>query len=302
MRLALRRPAEPPRPSSPGTVVLAAEDVTVRLGSGEVLCGVSLSIRAGELLALVGPNGAGKSTLLGALVGDVTVHSGSVTVDGRELSRWRPVDLARRRALLPQRSTLSFGFPVRDVVAMGRAPWAGTPLAAQDDVIVEESMEAVGLIGHAQRPYHALSGGEQARVALARVLAQRTGILLLDEPTAALDIKHQELVLSLAARQAAGGAAVVVVLHDLALAAAYATRVALLHRGRKVGDGPPARVLTSAALSAVYEHDIRAQAHPHTGELLVLPVRHGLPRSTVGKAAADQVAGEQASEGQAAVT
>jgi iron complex transport system ATP-binding protein len=281
MRRVLRRRAGLPAPVPPGADILAARELGVRLGGREVLGGVSASVGAGELLALVGPNGAGKSTLLGAFAGELAPHSGSVTVDGRALPEWRPVDLARRRALLPQHSSVAFGFVVRDVVAMGRAPWSGTPASLEDDDVIDASMAAVGLVGYADRSFHALSGGERARVALARVLAQRTAILLLDEPTAALDIRHQELVLRLAAQRAAAGAVVVVVLHDLGLAAAYATRVALLHHGRVVADGPPARVLTSAALSEVYEHPISVVSHPRTGELLVLPARPGAPTSTV---------------------
>jgi iron complex transport system ATP-binding protein len=257
----------------PGEPVLAAHGVTVRRGDRAVLREVSVAVRAGELLALVGPNGAGKSTLLAALSGEIGLAAGQVTVDGRPLSAWRPVELARRRALLPQRNTVAFGFPVRDIVAMGRWPWSGTPQSTQDDEAVAAAMRATGVSDYATRSYQALSGGEQARVALARVLAQRTGILLLDEPTAALDIRHQELVMGLAGGRAREGAAVVVVMHDLGLAAAYADRVVLLDDGRVVGDGPPAQVLTAAALTEVYQHPIRTALDPASGALLVQPVR-----------------------------
>jgi iron complex transport system ATP-binding protein len=254
-----------------GSGILAARELTVHRGGRVVLADISLSVSPGELLALVGPNGAGKSTLLAALAGEVTPVTGQVTVDGRPLAAWRPVDLARRRALLPQQSTLAFNFGVRDVVAMGRAPWRRTPHSRDDEAAIDDSMNLVGIMALADRSYQALSGGEQARVALARVLAQRTPILLLDEPTAALDVRHQELVMRLAARRASDGGAVVVVLHDLGLAAAYATRVALLHTGRVVGQGTPERVLTAPALTAVYEHPIRTSTDPASGALLILP-------------------------------
>jgi iron complex transport system ATP-binding protein len=272
-------PPAGPYGQSVGEAVLAARQVTVRRGHRTVLTDVNVAVRAGELLALVGPNGAGKSTLLAALVGEVDVASGQITVDGWPLPAWRPVELARRRALLPQRNTVAFGFTVREVVAMGRWPWLGTELSTQDDEVVGGTLRDVGVEAAADRSFHELSGGEQARVALARVLAQRTGILLLDEPTAALDIRHQELVMALAAKRAREGSAVVVVMHDLGLAAAYADRVVLLNEGSVVGDGPPAQVLTAIALSEVYQHPIRTATDPVSGAVLVHPVRSEPDRS-----------------------
>ena len=266
-----------PGPVSPGEPLADASDLVVRLGGREALSGVSLTARAGEVLALVGPNGAGKSTLLAALAADLPVDSGVVRVCGRPVSRWAAPELALRRAVLPQSAVLSFPFPVEDVVRMGRAPWAGTPLEDDDDRAVREAMAATEVTGFAARPFSALSGGERARVALARVLAQRAPLLLLDEPTAALDLRHQELVLRICRERAAAGDAVVVVLHDLGLAAAYADRAAVLHEGTIAAEGPPAEIFTDALLTKVYRQPVEVFPHPRTGAPLVAPVRKFSP-------------------------
>ncbi|WP_427922863.1 heme ABC transporter ATP-binding protein [Streptomyces sp. cg40] len=270
MRLLRRRP-EPPAPAEPGAVLAEAEDLHVDLGRRTVLHGVSVVVRAGEVLALVGPNGAGKSTLLGALAADLPAAAGVVRVHGRPAAEWSAAELALRRAVLPQAATMSFPFGVEDVVRMGRAPHAADP--AEDDLAVAEAMARAEVTDFALRPFSALSGGERARVALARVLAQRAPLVLLDEPTAALDLRHQELVLRLCRERAHAGDAVVVVLHDLALAAAYAHRVAILRAGRVVADGPPGEVFTEALLSDVYDQPVEVFPHPRTGAAVVAPRR-----------------------------
>ncbi|MEU6476905.1 heme ABC transporter ATP-binding protein [Streptomyces sp. NPDC047017] len=269
-KLLRARPAPPP-PPRPGEPLAQARGLQVRLGTREVLKGIDLTVRAGEVLALVGPNGAGKSTLLAALAADLPAARGAVHIHGRPAPQWSAPELALRRAVLPQSAQLSFPFPVEEVVRMGRAPHAASP--AEDDLIVAAAMAATEVTAFAARPFTALSGGERARVALARVLAQRAPLLLLDEPTAALDLKHQELVLRLCAQRARAGDAVVVVLHDLGLAAAYAHRVAVLRAGRIAADGPPADVFTGTLLSAVYDHPVEVLPHPRTGTLLVTPGR-----------------------------
>jgi iron complex transport system ATP-binding protein len=265
------RPAPPP-PAAPGAVLAEAEDLRVRLGAREVLRGVDVVARAGEVLALVGPNGAGKSTLLGALAADLRAASGVVRIHGRPAPEWSAPELALRRAVLPQSATLSFPFTVEEVVRMGRAPWAGAS-REDDDVAVARAMAATEVDEFAPRPFSALSGGERARVAFARVLAQRAPLLLLDEPTAALDLRHQELVLRVCRARAHAGDAVVVVLHDLGLAAAYAHRVAILCAGRVAADGPPAEVFTGGLLSEVYRQPVEVFPHPRTGAVLVTPER-----------------------------
>ncbi|MEU0645599.1 heme ABC transporter ATP-binding protein [Streptomyces umbrinus] len=266
------RPA-PPGPVHPGDVLAEAEALHVRLGGREVLSGVDVTARAGEVLALVGPNGAGKSTLLGALAADLPAAAGVVRVHGRPASDWSAQELALRRAVLPQSAALSFPFAVEEVVRMGRAPWAGQPEEDEDEAAVAAAMAATEVTDFAGRSFSALSGGERARVALARVLAQRTRLLLLDEPTAALDLRHQELVLRVCRARAHAGDAVVVVLHDLGLAAAYAHRVVILRAGRAVADGRPAEIFTDRLLSDVYQQPVEVFPHPRTGEVLVAPVR-----------------------------
>ncbi|MGK5642491.1 heme ABC transporter ATP-binding protein, partial [Streptomyces sp. URMC 126] len=258
-----------------GTPLVEARALRVRLGGRVVVDGVDLSVGAGEVVALVGPNGAGKSTLLGALAHDLPADGGEVRVDGRPAGGWTARELALRRAVLPQSAELSFPFTVEEVVRMGRAPWAGTPAADEDDEAVREAMDLTEVAGFAPRPFTALSGGERARVALARVLAQRARLLLLDEPTAALDLRHQELVLRVCRRRAAAGDAVVVVLHDLGLAGAYADRVVVLHAGRTAADGPPGEVFDPALLGRVYAHPVEVIRHPVSGDPLVTPVREG---------------------------
>jgi iron complex transport system ATP-binding protein len=264
---------ELPTPPSAGQRALEAERLSVARGGREVVSGVDLVVRHGELIALVGPNGAGKSTLLGALAGDLDAASGSVRLDGRPVGGWTVRELAVRRAVLLQRIEISFPFSVLDVVRMGRAPWAGTSAEDDDDRAVADALANTDVADLAGREYTSLSGGERARAALARVLAQGTATLLLDEPTAALDLQHQELVMGVARGRAASGAAVVVVAHDLALAAAWADRVVMLERGALVADGPPREVLTEGLLTRVYRTPVEVIPHPTTGVPIILPRR-----------------------------
>ncbi|MFF8834820.1 heme ABC transporter ATP-binding protein [Streptomyces sp. NPDC015130] len=268
-----RRSRALPSPAPRGGLVAEAVGLRVALGGRTVLDGVGIGVRAGEVLALVGPNGAGKSTLLAALAADLAPNAGEVRIGGRPAGDWTAGELALRRAVLPQAAALSFPFPVAEVVRMGRAPWAGTAREDEDEAAVAGAMAATEVGAFAGRPFSALSGGERARVALARVLAQRAGLLLLDEPTAALDLRHQELVLRVCRERAAAGDAVVVVLHDLGLAAAHADRVAVLHGGRIETAGPPSEVFDAEVLSRVYRQPVEVLPHPRTGVPLVVPVR-----------------------------
>ncbi len=246
--------------------------VDLRVGGADILRDVTMDVAFGRVLALVGPNGAGKSSLLGVMAGDVRPSSGEVLVDGRPVGDVRPPELARMRSVLLQENRVAFAFTAHEVVAMGRAPWRGADGASDDDAIAE-AMAAADVAHLAERTYVSLSGGEKARVSLARVLAQETPVVLLDEPTAALDLRHQEDVLRAARRLAGIGRAVVIVLHDLSLAAAYADDVAMIAGGTLAAVGAPAAVLTADRIESVYATGVRIIDDPDTGRPIVLPRR-----------------------------
>jgi len=253
----------------------STRDLHLERGGRPVLREVDLDLVPGEVVAVVGPNGAGKSSLLGALAGDLRPSSGQVLLDGTDLGSWAADEVARKRAVLLQQVTLSFPFRVEEVVAMGRAPWAGLPQQLEDDDAVANAISATEVEHLVGRRFSQLSGGERARVALARILAQRTQTLLLDEPTAALDLRHQELVLRTARNHAhVTGGSVMVVLHDIGLAAAYADRVMVLEAGEVAAFGSPDAVLSSELLSRVYQYEVEVFPHPVSGQLVILPVRH----------------------------
>lgn len=262
-------PLSAPTLSAP---IVSARGVTLRLGSTEALTDVDLDLRRGEVLALVGPNGAGKSTLLAVLAGDLTPDRGEVTVLGRPIGDLGSLELARLRSVQTQEARLSFAFTAGEVVQMGRAPWQGTALEEEDERVVATAMQITETIDLAARQFPSLSGGEKARTGFSKALAQETPVLMLDEPTAALDIRHQESLLAHACARAAAGAAVVVVLHDLTLAAAYADCVVLLDRGFIRATGTPAQVLTSERLSTVYRYPVDV-LFTDVGHLVVLPTR-----------------------------
>ena len=255
--------------------MLEAHSVTVIPDRSKtpILQDASISVRAGELHALLGPNGAGKSTLFGVLAGDTAPTSGHVTLNGTPLTAHKPKDLARMRGVLLQQNAVTFSFTAREVVAMGRVPWARTPAEDDDDEAIDEAMAKTDVLTLADRTVTSLSGGERARVALARVLAQRTRLLLLDEPTAALDLRHHEEVLQIARAEADNGAAVAVVLHDLDAALAVADRVTLLARGRVVAQGAAREVLTAERIEEVYGQVVDVLTHPDTGEPIIVPRR-----------------------------
>ncbi|MFA7498491.1 MAG: heme ABC transporter ATP-binding protein [Leucobacter sp.] len=270
--MAARRFTPPTRPAV-GEVVCAAESVSLIRGGKRLLDEVSVELRAGEVLALLGPNGAGKSTLLSLLSGDVTPDEGSITFAGRDISKWSLSDLSRRRSVLLQDNQLMFPFTVHQVVEMGRAPWRRTSREDEDNEAISQAISAadIGHLGNRRVP--SLSGGERARTAFARVIAGRTGVLMLDEPTAALDLGHQEAVLGLARDRARSGDAVLVVLHDLNLASAFADRIALLRDGKIVACDVPDAVLTSEIVSDVYRTPVEVIPHPVTGKGIVMPLR-----------------------------
>ena len=253
--------------------MLRAENLSVRRGGSMVLEGVDLALQPGEVLGVLGPNGAGKSTLLGALCGELEASAGQVRLDERALGAWGGQERAQRLAVLPQSSTLSFAFPVAEVVAMGRLPHDTGRV--RDAEIVDAALHAADAEHLRGRSYLALSGGERQRVHLARVLAQlwpggAGQVLLLDEPTSALDPLHQHTTLQAVRDFAGQGAAVLVILHDLNLAARYCDRILLLQDGRPHAFGTPDEVLQAEPLRAVFGLDVLIQRHPERGHPLIV--------------------------------
>lgn len=246
-------------------------DLGVRLGDRWLLRGVSFSLQPGEVLAVIGPNGAGKSTLLRSLSGDRTPTEGRVLFGGRPLTDWSHAELARHRAVLPQHAALAAPLTAREIVALGRMPHPGPA-----GPVVGRALERLGLVSRADQPYPTLSGGERQRVHLARALAQldhagSPRALLLDEPTSALDPGAAADTLALLRAEARRGLGILVVLHDLPLAAAWADRVVILRAGQVVAAGPPSAVVTSEVLSTAYDHTITVLPHPTTGLPVPLP-------------------------------
>jgi iron complex transport system ATP-binding protein len=239
---------------------LQADRITVTRRGKHLIRGVSVALRPGELLAIAGPNGAGKTTLLSALAGDLAPSAGTVRLDDAPLPSWTPLALAQRRAVMPQASKLAFPLPVRAVVALGRMPFRDRGTTASDAAMVEQALQDADIQHLAGRSYGTLSGGEQQRVQLARAIAQldfsgAPPVLLLDEPTASLDLAHAHAVLHLARRLTARGAAVAAVLHDLGLAYRYSDRVLVLHGGHAEALDTPQTVLNPELLRRVFAVD-----------------------------------------------
>ncbi|WP_137935739.1 heme ABC transporter ATP-binding protein [Chitinivorax sp. B] len=250
--------------------MLQAEQLILRRGGRYVLQNVNLTVAPGRVLALLGPNGAGKSTLLSILAGTLQPDEGTVTLDGQSLTNFRADQLARHRAMLAQQTRLDFPLSVSEVVAMGC--YCHPPVQRGNEAtIVQQALAMADVTAFAARQFIALSGGEQRRVQLARVLAQLLGAdcnpryLLLDEPTAGLDPSHQLQVLQLACQLARQqGFGMVLVLHELNLAAQYADEVLLLNQGQIAAYGSPCDVLTPERLAAVYQIDADWVTHPRS--------------------------------------
>ncbi len=255
--------------------MIKAVNILHRVGSAEILSGLDFEARNGELVAIIGPNGAGKTTLLRVLSGTTRPTSGQVLLRNIPLTQYSSRALARRRAVLAQHCEVAMGFLSEDVVMMGRYPHFDGRPSLRDHDIVEQAMRLTGVEEFGKRLIHSLSGGEAQRVHLARVLAQLWsndgghGVLFLDEPVNSLDIQYQHAALGIAQQWARNGFAVVVVLHDLNLAAQYADRVVLLEGGCKRAEGSPEQVLTAENLTTVYGYPLEPVFR--NDQLLVVP-------------------------------
>jgi iron complex transport system ATP-binding protein len=246
-----------------------------RASDGLVVDDVSLSVAQGELTGILGPNGSGKTTLLKMLSGTLTPTAGTIAFDGRPLTAWKRRDLARRIALVPQETHAPFDFTVLDIVLMGRFPHLGAfALEGPADLaIAEQALASTGTSAFAGRPFATLSGGEKQRVVIASALAQSPDLLLLDEPTASLDLGHQlDVQLLLAALNRDRGVTMILSTHDLNLAAALCRHLILLRGGRVIAQGAADAVLTAAAVRELYGVEADIQRHPTAGHLTVTPL------------------------------
>ena len=253
-------------------VNIRIEDLAVRLGRHAAVSGVTLDLRPGQLVGIIGPNGAGKSTLIRALLGLVKPVSGSVTIDGAPIASLSRREIARRIAYLPQGQTLHWPLLVERLAALARMPHLGplSRLSADDEALVDAALARADVLHLKGRIATELSGGERARVLLARALAVGAPALVADEPLAALDPGHQIDVMDLLKAEARDGSLVITVLHDLGMAARYCDRLLLMDKGRLVADGAPMEVLTEQTLAQVY--GISACIEPDGDWPLVLPI------------------------------
>lgn len=259
--------------------MIEATQISYKIGRHQLLDQVSVTVPPGQLVAVVGPNGAGKSTLLRLLSGELTPSSGQVLLMQRPLPLWSRKENAKRRAVLSQRVTLTFSFSVLEVVLMGRTPHNNGYEREEDWQIAHDALDRVGLSALAERPYTTLSGGEQQRVQMARVMAQiwttpEEGhrYLLLDEPTNSLDLTYQHSILKLARQFADEGTAVLAILHDLNLAAQYSDHIVMLKNGQVQCQGTPHEVITAERVLKVFDLAVHILPHPQQGFPFMMPV------------------------------
>lgn len=260
-------------PVARGRTRLEAIGLTVGYGSGAVLQAVDFAVPSGAMTVLVGPNGCGKSTLLKTLARLLTPVAGEVRLDGHPIRALPTREVARRLALLPQGPVAPEGLTVRELVAQGRYPHQSflRQWSAADTRAVEQALGLTATLPLADRPVQSLSGGQRQRAWIAMALAQETDLILLDEPTTFLDLKVQMDVMTCLAAIARGGRTLVVVLHELNVAAAFADHLVMMRDGRIVAQGRPAEVMTPDNLLKVFDLDARIIADPETGRPVCIP-------------------------------
>ncbi|HEY0234860.1 MAG TPA: ABC transporter ATP-binding protein [Afipia sp.] len=236
-----------------GRLRLSATNISVKYGARRIVDGADLVLKAGELTILAGPNGAGKTTLARAIAG-LARFEGEVLLNGVSLSRLSPRDKARALAYLPQGHQYHWPMPVRDIVALGREPHADIfdRRSAADRAAIETALQMTGIESFMDRPITTLSGGERARVALARALATQADVMIADEPIASVDERHRLIIMDLLRIVAHRGTAVLAIIHDLSLAMRFADRVALMQNGRIVADDTPELVLTTERIAEIF--------------------------------------------------
>ena len=244
--------------------VLQADGLSVGYESRTVLTDVSFAVRPSELVGLIGANGAGKSTLLKTVRGLLAPLGGTVALLGRDIWQLSPRAFAQQAAYLSQQTEIPFGYTVRDIVMAGRYPYLGwwQREGGRDRALVDASLAYVGMTALADRPMQELSGGQRQRALFAKVLAQQTPVLLLDEPATGLDLFYQEELFHFCQDICAAGRTVLMVVHELGLAARFCSRLLLFGGGHLLADGTPADVLTPARLTAAYDAPIAVDALP----------------------------------------
>lgn len=255
--------------------LLNAAHIGVSLHGKQLLQDINLQLDKGEVTAVIGPNGAGKTSLIRALTGDLPLNQGRVLLNDKDLKYCSLQEKAKQLALLPQHTELNFSFPVKDVVHLGRIPHASGQ--HEDNRIVNESLRAVDMLDRSQEHYTWLSGGEQQRVQLARVMAQvwraedaPNRLMVLDEPTASLDVAHTRQLMHCIRNLATSGMGIIMVVHDFNLAARYADRVLLLTEGKLVAQGTPQAVLTADNMRRYFNVETTVIKHPGSGKPMVL--------------------------------
>lgn len=248
--------------------IIQVNDVTVGYDKGDrILHDLNFSIQAGDFVGIIGKNGAGKSTLLKSMRGFLPLDKGEILLADRRVQDYSQRELARKIAYLQQQVELTFDYTVRDMVMAGRYPYKKwwQQQGDEDDRITEACMKYTDVLDMAERPIRALSGGQRQRVLLAKVLAQQTPVLFLDEPAAGLDLFYQEQIFRFCRELSARGKTVVMVVHELNLADRYCSRLMLLKQGNVLADAAPQQVLTDELLSAGYGTAIHARRNPETG-------------------------------------
>lgn len=247
--------------------ILNVSDLCAGYEQKRVLNDINFVVESGELLGIIGPNGAGKSTLLKTIRGLLPKQAGSIQVFDQDLSQFDEKELSRKIAYLQQHVETTFGYTAREIVTAGRYPYLKwyEQESEHDSQIVDLCMKYTGMYDYLDTPLERMSGGQKQRVLLAKVLAQQTPVLFLDEPTTGLDVVYQEDIFRFCSALTKAGKTILMVIHDLNLAYKYCSRLLLVAHGNLIADGPPQQVISDANLSAAYNTDIKVYHNEHTG-------------------------------------
>lgn len=252
--------------------LLSAQAVGYRVGQHWLVKDVSLSLQSGEFVVIVGANGAGKTSLLRLLSGELQPDTGRVQLQDKPISTYSLRELALLRSVMRQHVELNFDFTVEEVVMMGRYPHIRAAATRADKAVVNQMLQLTESTALRRRLYATLSAGEKARVTLARILSQQTPIVLMDEPTSTMDLRHQQLTMQIARQLVNNGGTVLAILHDLNLAALYADRIGMMVAGELVALGTPGDVFTSENIATVFNISVHIVPHPDTSVPLIVPL------------------------------